>query len=376
MSAERKQEASITMNSVKPSEFATILKASYKNRNPKYIILGQPGCGKTSICYQVAKELVNETETNKLREKEKKETKEVIGVPRFTFQATLYDPTEIKGLPIYDHQEKIAKFLPFEDMPSMEEGLLIIDDLPHAPTQTQNAFMRLILEGIAGAWNLGGLYPIATGNRATDKAGARDLQTAMANRFCFLNLEVSYEDWRNWAIVKGVHPAIIAFLGRPEYKDLLNTFDAGQQINATPRSWEAASQTMYNLEKVSSSLMRTAMCGCIGDAAVSKFNAWRKYYDKMPDLQKILAGENIYPDELDVMYATISGLIAISKDMLKKKGVIQRLIDYAVKMPQNFSELGALLSKDLLLVAGQDAFMNANLEKWADRYPDLIVGES
>jgi hypothetical protein len=44
-------------------------------------------------------------------------------------------------------------------------------------------------------------------------------------------------------------------------------------------------------------------------------------------------------------------------------------------MPENYTEIGALLSKDLLLVAGQDAFMNANLEKWADRYPDMIVGE-
>ena len=93
---------------------------------------------------------------------------------------------------------------------------------------------------------------------------------------------------------------------------------------------------------------------------------------------EIVNGKNIYPDEMDVMYATISSLVSISKEFLKQKktGIVQRLIDYTVKMPTNYVELGALLSKDLLLVAGQDAFMNANLDKWADRYPDIIVGEN
>jgi hypothetical protein len=344
--------AQTSISSVRPSELFTILKAFYKNRMPKPIILGQPGCGKTSICYQLATELK---------------------VPRFTFQATLYDPTEIKGLPIYDHEKGIARFLPFQDMPSMKEGLLIIDDLPHAPTQTQNAFMRLILEGIAGAWDIGGLFPIATGNRSSDRAGAKDLQTAMANRFCFLNLEVDYEDFRNWAIMHDIHPSIVAYLGTPDGKDWLNKFDSGNQVNATPRSWEGASHVMKCLP--SGSLMKTAMMGLVGEEATLKFTAWMKYYDKMPDPQKILAGKNIFPEELDVMFATVSTLIALSKEMPKKTAIVQRLIDYAVAMPENYTEIGALLSKDLLLVAGQDAFMNANLEKWADRYPDMIVGE-
>ena len=343
--------ASCEMNTVKANELVQILKGFYKTRSPKPIILGSPGCGKTSIIYQLAEDLK---------------------VPRFTFQATLYDPTEIKGLPIFDHEKNTARFLPFDDMPSMDEGILVIDDLPHAPTQTQNAFMRLILEGVAGAWNIGGLFPIATGNRATDRAGAKDLQTAMANRFCFLTLDVDYDDWRKWAINARIHPSIVAYLGTPLGKEWLDKFDSAKQINATPRSWEASSDVMKSL---SGSLMKTAMCGCIGEEATLKFTAWMKYYDKMPDLQKIVAGKNIFPEELDVMYATVSGLVALTKEFPKKDAIVQRLIDYSCAMPDKFVELGALLSKDLLMLCGQDAFMNANLEIWADRYPDLIVGE-
>jgi len=341
------------MTSLKAKELIQVLAAFYKQRAPKPIILGSPGCGKTSITYGLADELLK--------------------VPRFTFQATLYDPTEIKGLPIFDHQKNVARFLPFDDMPSMKEGILVIDDLPHAPTQTQNAFMRLILEGVAGAWNLGGLFPIATGNRAMDRAGAKDLQTAMANRFCFLHMSIDYDDWREWAITHGIVPQIIAYLGTPIGKEWMDKFDSGNQQNPTPRSWEAASYVMKALH--SGSLMKTAMFGCIGEEATLKFTGWMKYYEKMPDLQKIIAGKDIFPEELDVMYATVSGLVAMVKDFPKKNVIVQRLIDYSVNMPDKYVELGALLSKDLLLLAGQDAFMNANLEKWADRYPDLIVGE-
>jgi len=92
-------------------------------------------------------------------------------------------------------------------------------------------------------------------------------------------------------------------------------------------------------------------------------------------LKEIVGGKNIFPEELDVMYATVSGLVALTKDFPKKQTIVQRLIDYSVAMPDKFVELGALLSKDLLTVVGQDVFVHSNLDKWADRYPDLIVGE-
>jgi len=361
MSAKTTEAKVQSLTTMTPAELMTTLKEYYvaehptekgvpSRRMPRLLVLGEPGIGKTSIVYQVADELK---------------------VPRFTFQATLYDPTEIKGLPVFDHEKNQARFLPFEDMPSMPDGFLVIDDLPHAPTSTQNAFMRLILEGCAGAWNLGGLYPVATGNRASDRAGAKDLQTAMGNRFQQTTLCISHPDWRKWAVKHDLYPSIIAWLSSPTGQEWLCKFDAGSPINATPRSWEMASNSSYAL-KNHATILRTAIMGEVGEEAATKYFGWIKYFERMPDLQKIIKGQNIFPDELDVMYATISGLIALVKDFQKKTGIVQRLIDYAVAMPQHYVELGALLSKDLLNIAGQDAFMNANLEKWADRYPDLI----
>lgn len=344
-----------TLNGMKPTELLKTLEAFYKQRNPKTIVLGSPGGGKTSVCYTLADE--------------------VLKVPRFTFQATLYDPVEIKGLPVFDHENNVARFLPFNEMPSLPEGILIIDDLPHAPTQTQNAFMRLVLEGVAGAWDLGGLYPIATGNRAMDRAGAKDMQTAMANRFCFLNLVIDYDDWRKWAVTHDIMPEIVAYLGTPYGKEYLDKFDPAKQINATPRSWEAVSNVMKCMKTNSAGLMKSAMFGCVGEEATLKFTGWLKYFEKMPDLHKIVSGKDIYPDELDVMYATVSGLVSLVKGFPKKQTILERLIEYSVNMPEKYVELGALLSKDLLLLVGEKDFTNAISDQWVERYPELIVGE-
>jgi hypothetical protein len=339
-----------SMIRMRPSEIEEAIVATYKNRNPRPIILGSPGSGKTSVMYNIADNILK--------------------VPRWTFQATLYDPTEVKGLPVFT-PDGTAKFLPFEDMPSQPEGILVIDDITHAAQQTQNAFMRLILEGVAGAWNLGGLFPVATGNRAIDRAGAKDLQTAMANRFWFIEFEDNYADWRGWAISHDIHPAVIAYLGTPFGGEWLNKFDATHQINATQRSWEMASHHMKALAG-NEILMRKSIAGCVGDEATSKFMGWMKVYSQLPDLKKIMAGEDIYVDNIDVMYATVSALVSMAKNAEKRKGSFQRLIDYAVGIPDGFVELGALVGKDLFKL-DTSIFEKLNLDKWEARYEEIVI---
>ncbi len=342
---------------MRPKEVKTMLAECYQERFPKILLLGQPGSGKSSIVNETFKEL---------------------SVPVYTFQAMLYDPVEIKGLPIYSNDS--AKFIRFEDMPTGDDGVLFIDDLPHAPTQTQNAFMRLILEGVAGSWKLGNIFPIAAGNRSIDRAGARDLQTAMANRFMQITLEINYEDWRSWAVKKGIAPEIITYLGTAYGQEWLSNFSASDQINPTPRSWEFVSSIFsriigdkFNESKISRS-SREAIEGCIGPVATPKFLGWLKLYNKMPDLNEIVKGKDIYPEESDVMYAVISGLVNIARSFEKRVGIYQRLIDYAVKMPDSLVEMGMWLSRDLYQM-DEKTFESPelNLTAWNKRFQEITL---
>lgn len=343
---------------MRPKDVKTLLAECYKERFPKVILLGEPGSGKSSIVHQLFKEELK--------------------VPVYTFQAMLYDPVEIKGLPVY-HEDK-AKFIRFEDMPTGEEGVLFIDDLPHAPTQTQNAFMRLILEGVAGSWKLGNIFPIAAGNRAQDRAGAKDLQTAMANRFMQITLDINYEDWRAWAIKRGITPEVIAYLGTGYGQGWLSHFEAAEQINPTPRSWEFVSSIFARIsgdkfdEKKISGANREAINGCIGPVAAAKFLGWVKVFAKLPDLNEIIKGKNIYPEDIDIMYATVSGLMSIAKAFEKRLPIYQRLVDYAVAMPDKFIEMGVWLSKDLYQM-DEKTFEDPklNLEAWNEKFQSVML---
>lgn len=355
---------------MRAKDIKNILAECYKERFPKPIILGEPGSGKSSI--------INQLFTEELK------------VPVYTFQAMLYDPVEIKGLPICrteiiktpdgNKEVKKAQFLRFEDMPTGEDGVLFIDDLPHAPTQTQNAFMRLILEGVAGSWKLGNIFPIAAGNRSIDHAGAKDLQTAMANRFLQITLDINYEDWRSWAVKKGITPEVIAYLGTPYGQGWLSHFKATDQINPTPRSWEFVSALFSRIsgekfdEKKISGANREAIEGCIGAEATAKFLGWVKVFNKLPDLNEIVKGKNIYPNEIDIMYATVSGLINIAKSFEKRLGIFQRLVDYAVKMPDDFIEMGVWLSKDLYQLDDKTfEDPKLNLEAWNEKFASIML---
>jgi hypothetical protein len=357
VSLEKATTQEILPNAVTPRELTELLLAYYPNRSPKVIISGPPGCGKSSIIYHTFRDILK--------------------VPVYVYQAMLYDMTEVKGLPVYVDGK--AKFLPFEDMKSGQEGVLFIDDLPHAPSQTQNAFMRLILEGIAGAWDLGNLYPICAGNRSKDRAGSKDLQTAMATRFNQLELVTSYEDWRAWAVAKNIHPAVIAYLGSPYGDGWLNKFNPSLQINPTQRTWEFVSQAMYALDK-NKSLLNKAVSGCVGVDAQIRFFAWMEVYNKLPYLNKIISGEDIYVKDMDIMYAVISGLVSIASSTKKEvkgeyiydKKIFQRLIDYSIHIPDEFAELGAFLGKDLFNL-DLKTFEGLDIEEYYKKFEGMVV---
>lgn len=328
-----------------------IVQQAFKAKKPKLFIAGPPGCGKTSVVYQAFREM---------------------GVPVYVFQATLYDPVELKGLPVFDQQIGEARYLRFKDMPSGDNGVLFIDDLPHAPNQTQNAFMRLILEGVAGAWDLKGLFPIAAGNRVQDRAGAKDMQTAMANRFVHINMDVDGTAWREWAIAHNISPEVTGFISSPHGQEYLAKFDPSRQVNPTPRSWEAVSD-LFHL-KLAQDTLREALAGTIGEEASTRFMEWMRVYDKLPDLTKILGGENIYPETQDIAYAVVSGLVSMVTQMDGNKDrAIKRLFEYAVYMPDGMVDLGVVLSQDLMHMNSEIMYAKDPIfRKWEKRYTDMI----
>ena len=96
----------------------------------------------------------------------------------------------------------------------MEKGILFFDELNAAPPLVQASLYQLTLDRRIGEYVLpDGWKIVAAGNRAEDRSIVFRMPNTLSNRFTHLDLEVDYEDWRIWAIDRGIHPMIIGFLG-------------------------------------------------------------------------------------------------------------------------------------------------------------------
>ncbi|MFV2014391.1 MAG: hypothetical protein ACC656_03100, partial [Candidatus Heimdallarchaeota archaeon] len=192
---------------------------------------------------------------------------------------------------------------------------------------------------------------IAAGNRLGDRSVTFRLPTALSNRFTHLEIEVSAEEWYQWAWKNDIDPFIIGFLRyQPE---LLNRFDPETEEMAfpTPRSWAFAS-SFIDVRGEDIILYYKAIQGTVGEAAAQQFLAYLKYKDRIPDPETILEGKNYeIPKSPDMQYLLMSGLVnALINNFSSNR--IKNYFSYVSEFSNTqFVDHGVVLVKELLLAA-------------------------
>ena len=251
------------------------------------------------------------------------------------------EPTDLTGIP-FNYKDQYAKYLvpqwayhcsDAKDVPEEYKGkiILFLDDIVTAPEQTQAAFFKLVHEKRVGEYKLrDNVRIIAAGNRLDDKSAACPMPMALGNRFLHIEVRVDTDAWLEWAVKAGIHPNIVAFIRRlPQH--LTNFDEAVKQSNelafATPRSWEAVSNALHNLdslklrtykgEKTSEHDEKNPLnhtfkiaAGLVGKGVASVFNTFIK------STLGLISPEDIVKDpnkarvptemEIDITYATVS----------------------------------------------------------------------
>src|SRR3954470_23360008 len=206
---------------MRPSEVTRALAALVPTRRPVYL-WGPPGAGKSSLVRQAAAAL---------------------GLGLVDVRATLLDPVDLRGLPRLDGNT--AVWCPPAFLPRGGEGVLFLDELAQAAPLVQAACLQLTLDRRVGEYELpAGWNVIAASNRAEDRAGTHRLITPLLNRFVHLDLDVSADDWQQWAVAAALSPEVRAFLRyRPA---LLFRFDpaAAERAFPTPRAWQFVSDVL------------------------------------------------------------------------------------------------------------------------------------
>ena len=257
--------------SVTPSAAKKSIRKCVKIKRPVFL-WGPPGIGKSDIVKQIGDE----------------QNRPVIDV-----RLSLWEPTDIKGIPYYNSDLRTMVWAPPSELPTDPDSnaILFLDELNSAPPATQAAAYQLILNRRVGTYVLPkGVSIVAAGNRETDKGVTYRMPAPLANRFLHLELVTEFEDWFDWATLNQIHEQVVSYLSFA--KQDLYDFDpkSASRSFATPRSWSFVSELLVE-DDLDENTLTDLISGAIGEGLAVKFMAHRKVAKQMPNPEDILSGK-------------------------------------------------------------------------------------
>ena len=295
----------IVSRTVGPKAAKKSIRRAFKAQRPIFL-WGPPGIGKSDIVKQLGDEL----------------DAHVIDI-----RLSLWEPTDIKGIPFFDANSGKMAWAPPIELPDAEVAkkykniILFMDEMNSAAPAVQAAAYQLVLNRRVGTYRLpDNVLIVAAGNREADKGVTYRMPAPLANRFVHMEMAVDWDDYFGWAVDNKIHKDVVGFLTFSK-KDLYD-FDprSGSKAFATPRSWSFVSELLFDDEEDESTLT-DLVSGAIGEGLAIKFMAHRKVASKMPNPTDILAGKVKKMDtkEISAMYSLTVSLCYELKDACDKK---------------------------------------------------------
>ena len=174
----------ISSRQVGPKAAKRSLRRAFKANRPLFL-WGPPGIGKSDIVKQMGEEL----------------DAHVIDI-----RLSLWEPTDIKGIPYFDSDSGKMAWAPPIELPDAEMGkkhkqiILFMDEMNSAAPAVQAAAYQLVLNRRVGTYKLpDNVLIVAAGNRESDKGVTYRMPAPLANRFIHLEMRVDHASWEIWA---------------------------------------------------------------------------------------------------------------------------------------------------------------------------------
>jgi len=331
---------------MKPSYLKQALLACMKARTSVFM-WGPPGCGKSSIVYEITNDL-----SKTLHE----------------MRALLYEPSDIRGFPSIVNGQTITN--PPSTLPRQANCLIFLDELNAAPALTQNSLLQLVIPPHKiGDYTLpGDCGIIAAGNRESDRAHTTRMGSALSNRFVHLNFDVDADDWMTWAIQKNLHPLVTAFIRfRP---GLLMNFDPSknEKAFASPRSMEMLSKvlTCGDFLTLPKEVQIGIVYGTIGEGAGAEFMGFLEIWESLPNPDLVFTTPDSVevPQKPAVLYALCG---AISRKVTTK--TVDNFFKYLNRIPAEFAVMTVkdAIRKDAK-IQNSKAFIG-----WASKNSNVLI---
>ena len=265
-------------------------------------IWGAPGIGKSAIVEQFA---------------------EQVGLPCVSLLGSQLAPEDLIGVPQIADGRSV--FCPPRMIARDEPYCLFLDELNACSLEVQKAFYSLILERRVGEYYLpAGSMVVGAGNRAQDNAITRPMSSALLNRMFHVELRADARLWLEWAAGSGIHPWVYDYI-RTRPDQLWSPPPKTEEPFSTPRSWHMLSDALASYGRQPTDRELPVLAGgCLTAAHAAQFCAYVKQVRGQYSLNRILSGEQQWPDkpeERDVLYFLAQSLRArLLKELPRNRG--------------------------------------------------------
>ena len=289
-------------------------------------LYGPPGIGKTAVMEQIANELniglVSYSMTHHTRQS-------AIGLPfiaKKTFDEKEYSVSE------YTMSEILASVYDYIEKTGKKEGILFLDEINCVSETLAPSMLRFLQYKTFGSHEVPkGWIVVTAGNPPEYNKSVREYDIATLDRIKKIDVEASYDVWKEYAINNNIHPAILAFLDIKKncFYSIENT-PSGKRF-VTARGWEDLSRIMCLYEKKNLIIDAHLIEQYIqSPSVVQDFSNYYSAFKKLKDFlntERILNGyfDNILIEETKALGVSEKlGLINILSDCttLKAKEVI------------------------------------------------------
>lgn len=339
-------------------------------RQRPIFLLGAPGIGKTAVMEQIAQELsvalVSYSMTHHTRQS-------ALGLPFIShreYEGLQYDVSE------YTMSEIIASVYEVMEESGVKEGILFLDEINCVSETLAPSMLQFLQYKVFGRHKVPEGWVIVTaGNPPEYNKSVREFDVVTMDRLKVLSVDADYGVWKEYAMEKGLHTAILNFLElKKEYFYRIETTVDGRSY-VTARGWEDLSEilSLYEEEgmKVDETLVEQYLRN---DKIVREFTA---YYDLFHQYKRTYQIEEILDGTASEQTVERAGLAAFDERLSLLGMLLDKIIseirenmetgDYLTGLFQGLQKMKAFCEKKEKEEAGTPKTGCSDTEKAAGK---------
>lgn len=315
-------------------------------RQRPVFLMGAPGIGKTAIMEQIAQELqiglVSYSMTHHTRQS-------ALGLPfiiKKNYGGVEYSVSE------YTMSEIIASIYDLMEETGLQEGILFLDEINCVSETLAPSMLQFLQYKTFGRHCVpGGWIVVTAGNPPEYNNSVREFDIVTWDRLKRIDVEPDYDVWKEYAYIKGIHPAVTTYLDvkKDDFYKIETTVDGKSFVTA--RGWSDLSDMIKLYEQKEIPITEQLVIQYLQNKKIAKsfavyFDLFQKYRSDY-QIDKILAGKAgkeiikrakaaKFDERLSLLGLLIDGLVSTVREVSAQEGTILELVDCLKLMRADF----------------------------------------